>query len=65
MSLILTSVESTAQLTDRAHRHTQAFSHARNLGLLKEPRIRALYGGTYADSRDLEEARLIIQFGSS
>lgn len=60
-----TSIESTTQLTVWPPRHTQTLSDARNLRLLKEPRIRALNGGTYADSRDLEKARLIIQFGSS
>jgi hypothetical protein len=60
-----TSIESTTQLTVWPPRHTQTLSDARNLRLLKEPRIRALNSGTYADSRDLEKARLIIQFGSS
>lgn len=65
MSPIRTSVESITQLTVWSLRHTQTLSDARNIGLLKEPRIRTLNGGTYADSRDLEEARFIIQLGSS
>jgi hypothetical protein len=60
-----TSIESTTQLTVWPHRHTQTLSDARNLRLLKEPRIRTLNGGAYADSRDLEKARLIIQSGGS
>jgi hypothetical protein len=46
-------------------RPTQTLSDAGNLRLPKEPGVCALYGGTYADSRDLEETWYIVQSGSA
>lgn len=55
----------TPRLTVRSRRCTQTFSNARHFRLSQESRLCAINSGAYADSRNLEEARLPLQSGGS